>query len=111
MFLSEKYPDVALSKNSVSDFHKNVGRTCSKIAEFVRNRVSRLQESHHLVIDGTLKSDESSVNSLSNYSRKARTKGTRDASVLYAYDVEEMESICSKVHLGTCWTSSPSRIF
>ena len=99
-FLSEKYPGVALSRNSVSDFHKNVGRACSKIAEFMRNRVSKLQESHHLVIDGTLKSDESSVNSLSNYSRKARTKGTKDVSVLYAYDVEEMEPICSKVYPG-----------
>ena len=87
-FLSEMFPDVPLSRNTVCEFHKSVGKACSKITEFMRNRVSRLQESHHLVIDGTLKSDESRVNSLSDYSRKARTKGSKDVSVLYAYNVE-----------------------
>ena len=86
-FLSEIYPGVVLSKNTVCEFHKDVGKAYSKIVKYMRNRVSKLQGSHHLVIDGTLKSDESSVNSLSNYSRKARTKGTNDISVLYAYDV------------------------
>jgi hypothetical protein len=55
---------------------------------------------HHLLIDGTLKSDESKVNSLSDFSRKARTKGTRDISVLYAFDLESMEPICSKCFPG-----------
>ncbi len=99
-FLSEMYPGVALSRNTVSEFHKDVGKTYSKIVEYMRNRVAKLQESHHLVIDGTLKSDESTVNSLSNYSRKARTKGTRDISVLYAYDVETREPVCSKIYPG-----------
>ena len=82
-FLSELYPGVALSRNTVCDFHKDVGKSYSKIVKYMRNRVARLQESHHLVIDGTLKSDESTVNSLSNYSRKARTKGTNDISNSY----------------------------
>ena len=99
-FLSVMYPDVALSRNSVCEFHKNVGKACSMITGFMRNRVSKLQESHHLVIDGTLKSDESKVNSLSDYSRKARTKGSKDVSVLYAYNVETGEPICSKVYPG-----------
>jgi hypothetical protein len=55
---------------------------------------------HHLLVDGTLKSDESKVNSLSDFSRKARTKGTRDISVLYAFDLEEMEPVCSKCFPG-----------
>ena len=99
-FLSEIYPGVALSKNTVCEFHKDVGKEHSKIVKYMRNRVSKLQESHHLVIDGTLKSDESNVNSLSNYSRKARTKGTKDISVLYAYDVETQEPVCSKIYPG-----------
>ena len=99
-FLSELYPGVALSRNTVCEFHKDVGKAYSKIVKYMRNRVSKLQESHHLVIDGTLKSDESSVNSLSNYSRKARTKGTKDISVLYAYDVETQEPVCSKIYPG-----------
>ena len=55
---------------------------------------------HHILIDGTLKSDESDVNSLSNFSRKAKTKGTRDISVLYAFDLEDMEPICSSCYPG-----------
>ena len=99
-FLSELYPGVALSKNTVCEFHKNVGKAYAKIVRFMRDRVSKLQGSHHLVIDGTLKSDGSTVNSLSDYSRKARTKGTKDVSVLYAYDVETQEPVCSKVYPG-----------
>ena len=38
--------------------------------------------------------------SLSEFSRKARTKGTRDISVLYAFDLEEMEPVCSKCFPG-----------
>jgi len=55
---------------------------------------------HHLLVDGALKSDESIVNSLSNFSRKAKEKGSRDISVLYAFDLEEMEPICSMCFPG-----------
>jgi transposase len=53
-----------------------------------------------LLVDGTLKSDESKVNSLSDFSRKARIKGTRDISVLFAFDLEAMEPVCSKCFPG-----------
>ena len=95
-FLSEIYSGVALSKNTVSTFLNNLGKTMSRIVQFMRNRTAAVAMDHHLLIDGTLKSDESTVNSLSDFSRKARTKGTRDISVLYAFDLEEMEPICSK---------------
>lgn len=55
---------------------------------------------HHLLVDGTLKSDESSVNSLSDFSWKAKIKGRRDISVLFAFDLEEMELVCSKCFPG-----------
>ena len=35
--------------------------------------VSSVEKSYHVLVDGTLKSNESRVNSLSDYSRKART--------------------------------------
>ena len=95
-FLSELHPGVALSRNTVSTFLNDVGKACSRITRFMRNRTARVKADHHLLVDGTLKSDESRVNSLSDYSRKARTKGTRDISVLYAFDLEEMEPTCSK---------------
>ena len=63
-------------------------------------RTANVKESHHLLVDGTLKSNESRINTLSDYSRKALKKGTRDISVLYAFDLEEKEPICSKCYPG-----------
>ena len=99
-FLSEIYPGVALSKNTVSEFLNNLGKTCSRITAFMQNRAAAVNMEHHLLIDGTLKSDESRVNTLSDFSRKAKTKGTRDISVLFAFDLEAMEPICSKCFPG-----------
>ena len=99
-FLSELYPDVAMSKNTISKFWNDLGKAYSKICRYMQIRVSTVEKGHHLLIDGTLKSNESVVNSLSDFSRKARTKGTRDISVLYAYDLEAGEPICSKCFPG-----------
>jgi hypothetical protein len=99
-FLSEIYPGVALSKNTVSAFMNNLGKTCSRITAFMQNRAAAVKMEHHLLIDGTLKSNESRVNSLSDFSRKAKTKGTRDISVLFAFDLETMEPISSKCFPG-----------
>jgi hypothetical protein len=99
-FLSEFYPGVALSKNTVCKFLNDLGKTCSRITSFMRERAAAVGLDHHLLIDGTLKSDESIVNSLSDFSRKARLKGSRDISVLYAFDLEAMEPICSKCFPG-----------
>ena len=99
-FLSELFPGVALSRNTVSTFLNDLGKTTSKIIRFMRNRTAQVSIDDKLLIDGTLKSDESKVNSLSDFSRKAKTKGTRDISVLYAFSLEKMEPICSKCFPG-----------
>ncbi len=99
-FLSEAYPGVALSRNTVSEFLNNVGKACSRIVKFMRIRTEAVNMSHHLLVDGTLKTDTSRVNSLSDFSRKARLKGTRDISVLYAFDLEAREPVCSKCYPG-----------
>ncbi len=99
-FLSELYPGVALSRNTVSKFIEDVGKACSKIVGFMRDRSAKTGMDHHLLIDGTLKSDESTVNTLSDFSRKARVKGSRDISVLYAFDLDAMEPVCSKCFPG-----------
>ena len=99
-FLSELYPTVSLSKNTVSEFWSNLGKAYSKICSYMKLRVDSVENSHHVIVDGTLKSNESKINSLSNFSRKAKTKGTRDISVLYAYDLEKKEPICSKCFPG-----------
>ncbi len=99
-FLSEEIPGVALSRNTVCGFINNLGKSYSRIVSFMQYKVSSVCDGHHLLIDGTLKSDESSVNSLSEYSRKAKDKGKKDISLLYAFDLEKMEPVASKCFPG-----------
>lgn len=94
-FLSELYPGIALSKNTVSTFLNDMGKAVSKIVRYMQNRAAAVSMDHHLLIDGALKSDESKVNSLSDFSRKAKTKGTRDISVLYALEERTYKKIMS----------------
>ena len=99
-FLSELLPGVGLSRNTVCEFHKAVGRNVTMVTTFMRNRAAKVGLDHHVLVDGTLKSDESSVNTFSDFSRKAKTKGTRDISLIYAFDLEEMEPVCAKCYSG-----------
>lgn len=99
-FLSERYPDVALSRNTVSGLLNDMGKAYSRIVAFMRNRASVVKADHHLLIDGTLKTDNSAVDSLSNFSRKTRVKGSRDISVMYAFDLEAREPVCSQCFPG-----------
>jgi len=99
-FLSVIHPGVALSKNTVSTFHKNVGKSLSMIVRFMRNRAAKVSEGDHVLVDGTLKTNTSTVNSLSDFSRKARIKGGCDISVLQAFNLEKMEPVCSKCFPG-----------
>ena len=99
-FLSELYPNTALSKNTISKFINNLGKCCSVIRKFMQKRTAAIGMEHHLLVDGTLKSNESKINSLSDFSLKALTKGTRDISILYAFDFENMEPVCSKCYPG-----------
>lgn len=99
-FLSELYPDVALSKNTVSKFLNDIGRAYTRIVQFMKNRTASVRLTHHLLIDGTLKTNNSTINTLCHPSRKARIKGTEDISILYAYHLETMEPVCSKCFPG-----------
>jgi hypothetical protein len=99
-WISELFPGLALSKNTLSKFVQDLGKSYALISTFMRNRVSKIIKEHHIAIDGTLKTDNSEVNTLSHYSRKARIKGTKDISILFAYDIETKEPICSKVYSG-----------
>lgn len=99
-FLSETYPDVALSRNTVCKFLNDLGKAYSRIVFFMRNRTKAVCADHHLLIDGTLKTDNSTEDTLSGFSRKARVKGTRDISVMYAFDLEAMEPVCSQCFPG-----------
>jgi hypothetical protein len=99
-WVSELFPELPMSRNSICDFIQDLGKSCSLIAKFMRQRAASIAEDHHILVDGTLKTDNSEVNTLSHYSRKARLKGTKDITVLFAYDVEKREIVCSKVFGG-----------
>lgn len=99
-WVSTLFPALPLSRNMVSSFLQNLGKSYSLIVSFMRNRVNSLTAGHHIAIDGTLKEDNSSGNSLSHYSRKARVKETMDITVVFAYDIDLREPICAKVFAG-----------
>jgi len=69
------------------------------ISEFMRNRVAALGGGR-MVIDGMLKDCNSGTGSLSEFSRKGAKKGSRDISLMYAYDHERNEPIAAKPYPG-----------
>ena len=54
----------------------------SRSARFMRNRTAAAGLGHYLLVGSTLKPDESSVDSLSDFLIEAGTKGSCDISVL-----------------------------
>ena len=99
-FLSNKYPNIGLSKNSVSSFLKTLGENLPKIISFMKDRASKINNADQVIIDGTLKTNDSIENSLSNYSRKSKFKNRKDISILWAYNLTQKELICSHCYPG-----------
>ena len=91
----------ALSPNAAGSFLEKLGMDGTKRRAFYQKRADSVIADHHIAIDGTLKQDSSKVNDLSAFSYKARTRGCREVSVLYAYDLEAMEPICAEVFPDT----------
>ena len=98
-FASELIPGVCLSEQAVSKFLQEIGQAYSFICEFMRNRIADFTDKK-IVIDGMLKDYNSESGSLSEFSRKARTKGSKDISLLYAFDPETKEPIAAKPYPG-----------
>lgn len=99
-YLTEMYPTVNLSKNQVSKFLRDVGRTCSRISDFMRFMTSRIENGDFLIIDGSLRQDHSRVNSLSAVSRKTGKLGYKQILLMYAYSLGKRQPVCSKVYPG-----------
>ncbi len=93
-FLSELYPGTALSKKVVGKFLSKLGSGLKRIILFMRGRAAAVPPEHHLIIDSVLKSSADSP--LSSFSREARHSAGRTLSVLFAYDLEDMEPVCSE---------------
>lgn len=99
-FISVYYHDASMSANTISSLLEKIGMDGDKRKEFFQKRTARIEKDHHVVIDGMLKNNTSTVNDLSAYSRKAREKGREDISVLYAIDLDTMDIICGEVFPG-----------
>lgn len=99
-FISVYYHDASMSANSVSSLLEKIGMDGGKRKEFFQKRTARIENDHHVVIDGMLKKNTSTVNDLSAFSRKARERGREEISVLYAFDLDVMEIICGEVFPG-----------
>lgn len=110
-FISKFYPGVALSENTVSSFLNDLGEARAKRRNFYQKRADRVIAEHHIAIDGMLKQDNSSVNDLSAFSHKARVRGCKEVSVLYAYDIEKMEPVCAEIFPGNSIDASSYAAF
>lgn len=98
-FASEIFPGVPLSENTVSKLLLETGMAYRYIQKFMENRVEKFTGST-LVIDGTLKNNNSTENTFSEFSRKGNVKGSKDLNLIYAYDVETQEPVAVKPYPG-----------
>lgn len=110
-FVCKDYPGSAISKNSIGSILQRIGMNGSKRKQFYQLRLKQVSADHHIAIDGALKQDTSTVNDLSAFSYKARVKGCREVSVLYAYDIERMEPLCAEVFPGNSIDASSYSTF
>lgn len=93
-------PNVSLGKNDMTDFNRAIGLRYSQIVSFMRIKTKSIKELEPLFIDGTLKSDESNVNTLSDVSRKAKIKGSKDINLISLYSQSRAEWLCSMCFPG-----------
>ena len=100
-YIGQRFPGLRISSNSMTDLYKRLGMDANIRREFAEKRLARVAKDNHLIIDGMLKQDNSSVNDLSSFSFKSRTKGIGNISIIYAYDLERREIVCSEVFPGS----------
>lgn len=110
-YVSRLLPGVHLSAPRVSNFLTRLGGNQDLLTKFLSLRVARVAKEDHIAVDGTLKQDISEVNDLSGYSFKSRVKGTKDISIIYAYDVEKKEAVCFDVFPGNMIDATAYRFF
>ena len=110
-FLSKFYPGAPLSKNFISDLYEKIGMDDEKREQFYDIRIKKVEKEHHVVVDGTLKENNSKVNDLSAFSYKSKIKSSKYISILYSYDTDEDEPVCAQVFPGNKIDSSSLPVF
>jgi len=99
-FVSELFPGVPCSRNTVGKFLDTLGRNINTLDGFMKTRLDALDPEAYMIVDGMLKSNNSETNSCSEFSRKGRIKNSQDVSILYAIDYENMEPLACSVYPG-----------
>ena len=98
-FASELYKGVPLSEDTVSKFLDSIGKSYTLIRKFMQGRVES-SGGKRIVVDGMLKDYNSKNSVFSEFSRKGAKKGSKDISLLYAFDPETMEPVATKPYVG-----------
>ena len=98
-YTSELYPKVALSENTISAFLERTGMEYSKISMFMQNRIMKFS-GKDIVVDGMLKDCNSDTDTFSEFSRKGSKKGSKDLTLMYAYDPKSKEPVAVKPYPG-----------
>ena len=99
-YVSQQYPGMPLSGKTVHNLFEEIGASKEKRGAFSLLRLQRVSSDHHIAIDGMLVQDNGDDNDLGSYTGKARVKGQKEISILYAYDVELKEPVCGEVFPG-----------
>lgn len=99
-FLSEIYKNVPLSEKAISNYLDLLGRNYNILIEFSTNKINKLDSQTKIAIDGMLKDCQCKTSDFTEWSRKCKTKGTQDISIIVAYDIKSGEPIAHKIYLG-----------
>lgn len=104
-YLSELYPSISLTESTLPSFFEEIGMAYLRIEQFMRNRILASCKDT-ILVDGTLKSYNSSSSFFSDWSRKGRVKGSKDFSLIYSYDINLKEPVASKPYTGNMLDST-----
>lgn len=97
-FLSELYPDVALSQLTIAKLFNNIGKIHAKFDAFIRKRMNEFNDTSYFIIDEITKSHSSEFKSLADFSRKDKYNETSLA-LLYAFDLAKNEVVWFQSYL------------
>jgi len=109
-YISEVYPNVSLSANTISSFLDKIGKRYNTTVEYMSETIAKYS-GHTIVIDGMLKTNCSITNTYSEFSRKSRLKGTEDISLVYAFDLDTEEPVAFAAYPGNMLDSTSIRDF
>lgn len=99
-YISTIFPDVSLSEARICEYLEMLGRNYSRLHDFMQNRLDERDKDCITIVDGMLKDTTGRESGFVQWSRKSRTKGSKEISVLYAFDADKGEPICHKVYPG-----------